>query len=135
VHRFIYHSVCRIADVSEWDFVCPERLSNLVALVPVANLLTFISALEVARALVDNLVCWFLVPFCAFSGRGPGPGAHFRAAVLHHQAPGVLDTDICGLSWTTNKPHKCRPIFFVRRINLHFCVRGSFDELIQFSQS
>jgi len=59
--------------------VCTERLSKLVVLVPMSNTTTTISATEVARAFVDNVICWFGVPAVLFSDRGP----QFRSAVWH----------------------------------------------------
>jgi hypothetical protein len=59
--------------------VCTERLSKLVVLAPLSNKLKSISAFEVARAFVDNVVCWFGLPTVIFSDRGP----QFRSAVWH----------------------------------------------------
>ena len=59
--------------------VWTERLSKLVVLVPMSNQAAAITALEVAKAFVDHVFCWFGVPTSILSDRGP----QFRSAVWH----------------------------------------------------
>ena len=59
--------------------VWTERVSKLVVLVPMSNQAASITALEVAKAFVDNVFCWFGLPAAILSDRGP----QFRAAVWH----------------------------------------------------
>ncbi len=42
--------------------VCTELLSKFVVLVPMSNSVAAISAVAVARSVVDNVMCWFVVP-------------------------------------------------------------------------
>jgi hypothetical protein len=59
--------------------VWTERVSKLVVLVPMSNQAESITAVEVAKAFVDHVFCWFGVPTTILSDRGP----QFRAAVWH----------------------------------------------------
>ena len=69
--------------------VWTERISKLVVLVPMSNQSSSITALEVAKAFVDNVFCWFGVPTAILSDRGP----QFRAAVWH-QIWALLGTSV-----------------------------------------
>jgi hypothetical protein len=69
----------RSADGYNSLLVWTERVSKLVVLVPMSNQAASITALEVAKAFVDNVFCWFGLPTAILSDRGP----QFRAAVWH----------------------------------------------------
>ena len=61
--------------------VWTERLSKLVVLVPMSNQAAAITSLEVAKAFVDNVFCWFGLPSSILSDCGPH--WQFRLAVWH----------------------------------------------------
>ena len=52
----------RSADGHNCLLVWTERVSKLVVLVPMSNNAASITALEVAKAFVDNVFCWFGLP-------------------------------------------------------------------------
>ena len=67
------------ADGHNCLLVWTERFSKLVVLVPKSNQAASITALEVVKAFVDHVFCWFGVPTAILSDRGP----QFRSAVWH----------------------------------------------------
>ena len=69
----------RSADGHNWLLVWTERVSKLVVLVPMSNQAASITALEVAKAFVEHVFCWFGVPSAILSDRGP----QFRSAIWH----------------------------------------------------
>ena len=59
--------------------VCTERVSKLVVLVPMSNSAAALTAADVAKAFVNEVICWFGVPLVIFTDRGP----QFRSAIWH----------------------------------------------------
>ncbi len=59
--------------------VWTERVSKSVVLVPLSNQAASIMALEVAKAFVEHVFCWFGVPIVILSDCGP----RFRSAGWH----------------------------------------------------
>ena len=69
----------RSADGHNCLLVWTERVSKLVVLVPMSNQAASITALEVAKAFVEHVFCWFGVPSAILSDSGP----QFRSAIWH----------------------------------------------------